>query len=283
MREFLSGHTIANRIRLQRSAHAGSFLLVEGDTDARMFKNFRDEECSVVPAHGRQNLLGAARILLQNGFEGLLAIADADFDRLEGKAPPYPEVLFTDTHDLETLLVRSSALDRVLNERGSDDKLKGGAEQVRRALLDAISPLGFLRWANHRGDHGVSFADVRFGSFIDKRTLEVSTDDLHQHLLNLNGHHKRALMERIRHEVQQLMRHPADLWQVCQGHDMVEVLALGLQQRFGTHNAKDVHPDTVAAMLRLAFRWEDFRQTDLYHSIRQWESLDPGFRFLAPQ
>jgi len=39
MREYITPDRIANKIRLLRTQHPGSFLIAEGDTDARVWKN----------------------------------------------------------------------------------------------------------------------------------------------------------------------------------------------------------------------------------------------------
>jgi hypothetical protein len=36
----LTAHSIANTVRMIRSLHEGAFLIVEGDTDARVYKRF---------------------------------------------------------------------------------------------------------------------------------------------------------------------------------------------------------------------------------------------------
>lgn len=54
-------------------------------------------------------------ILEKDAFLGVLAIVDADFDILESKLPESKNVLFTDAHDLETMIMKSFALEKVLS------------------------------------------------------------------------------------------------------------------------------------------------------------------------
>jgi len=57
---------IANRIRLLRtqSQYTGSFLIAEGDTDARVWKNLVDStKCRVENAHNKNNAVAVLNIL----------------------------------------------------------------------------------------------------------------------------------------------------------------------------------------------------------------------------
>jgi Protein of unknown function (DUF4435) len=51
-------------------------------------------------------------ILEQRGFQGVLAIVDADFDRLVPPTYQSLNLLLTDAHDLETMLIQSPALEK---------------------------------------------------------------------------------------------------------------------------------------------------------------------------
>lgn len=46
MKKYLNPNSIANEIRMTRSQHKGSFLLVEGSTDALLFERLTNKEIS---------------------------------------------------------------------------------------------------------------------------------------------------------------------------------------------------------------------------------------------
>ncbi|MGH9854282.1 MAG: DUF4435 domain-containing protein, partial [Blastocatellia bacterium] len=86
MRELLTPADLANEIRMARSSYEGAFLVVEGQTDALFYKRLADSErCRLIVAHNKENVVEILMILEGGGFVGALAIADADFDVLEGK------------------------------------------------------------------------------------------------------------------------------------------------------------------------------------------------------
>ncbi|WP_235526446.1 DUF4435 domain-containing protein [Nostoc piscinale] len=127
MREFLSVDRFANKVRLLRDTFKGTFLLVEGSSDKTFYERFIDKlACQVVIISGKpsskQCVINTLEILDKSNFQGVLAIVDADFDRLKSLFLSSPNLLYTDTHDLEIMLIQSPALDKVLAEFGSDEK-----------------------------------------------------------------------------------------------------------------------------------------------------------------
>src|SRR5260221_1535366 len=98
--------------------------MVEGDTDKKLYKTFVNESrCNITVAYTKSIALAALSILEQNDFPGVLVIVDTDFDALEGKVLFSPNVSYTDTHDLETMLIESPSLDKLLGEFGSENNI----------------------------------------------------------------------------------------------------------------------------------------------------------------
>ncbi|MEG4347888.1 DUF4435 domain-containing protein [Microcoleus sp. A003_D6] len=146
-----SPHYIATQIRLLRTdkQYSGSFLIAEGDTDARVWKNLVDStNCRVENAHNKDNAVKVLNILEKDNFAGVLAIVDADFWILEGTVNSNPNLLLTDTHDLETMLLKSPSLEKVLSEHGSEQKVKDFGKDIRQTLLESAKVIGYLRWAS---------------------------------------------------------------------------------------------------------------------------------------
>ncbi|MEH2247129.1 DUF4435 domain-containing protein [Nostoc sp.] len=118
MRDFLTVDRVANQIRLRRSTYTGNFLLVEGSSDKTFYKRFVDKlVCELVETSGKpsskQRAIDILKILEQSNFQGVLAIVDADFDRLETLLYTSYNLLRTDSHDLETMLINSLAFNKV--------------------------------------------------------------------------------------------------------------------------------------------------------------------------
>jgi hypothetical protein len=97
---------------------------VEGPQDSRFYKRFIDlENCHATVAHNKENVVSAIRLLNEAGFVGALGIVDADFDHLDHIELPSKDIVRGDCHDLESMLIRSNALDAMLHEFASPEKL----------------------------------------------------------------------------------------------------------------------------------------------------------------
>jgi len=146
MRDYISAFDIANEIRMTRSQFKGTFLVVEGEkSDLILFSRFTNsDQCQLIPAHSKNNAIKVINILENEKFVGLLGIIDADFMNIENQICPGDNLFLTDTHDLETMILQSPALDKLISEYCSQTKIKNiiterGAD-LRTILLDLVAP-----------------------------------------------------------------------------------------------------------------------------------------------
>jgi hypothetical protein len=279
MREYLSSDRDANAIRQIRSTFSGSFLLIEGFTDKTFYERFTDRVvCRLVPTSGKQRAIETLRILEKDNFQGVLAIVDADFDHLEG-LPSIPNLILTDTHDLETMLIQSPALDKVLAEFGSEGKISKFGKDIRSALLQAGKPIAYLLWISQIHRLNLTFAGIKFSKFIDEQTLKIDDIKLIQEVKNKSETHT-LKAEILQQHIANQKRTDHDPYQVCCGHHLVEILSLGLCKAIGSAKPSDVEPIILERSLRLAYEEAYFYETQIYLSIRQWESSNLPFRVL---
>jgi hypothetical protein len=280
MRQYIDGNVVANRVRLLRTQHSGSFLIVEGDTDKRFYERFIDrDQCRIIIANNKANAVAASAILERDKFRGVLTIVDADFEMLEPAPDQPPHLIRTDDHDVEAMLIRSPALEKVLAEFGSEAKIAANPD-VRERMVESGKPLGYLRWHSLRANLGLRFDELQFSRFLDPTTLNVERRRLVSTLKNHSQ--KPHLVEQdLLNGIEQLTSSEHDAWQVCCGHDLVEILAVGLQRMLGTNAHTQVRPEIIARSLRLAYESVHFRTTRLYAAIERWEQENPPFIVLA--
>lgn len=273
---------VANEIRLKRQLHAGAFLIVEGRDDRLFCQQFTcPDECNIVVANGRESVREVVQILDEAVFRGVLGIVDADFDALNGiEEEVGPNVIRVGARDLESLLLRSSALDRVLVEFGSQQKIEDLGGDVLALLTAAALPLGHLRLLSRREELGLRFRGLRFGAMIDRRTLEPNVPEMIQGVLNVS---QRADLDRadLQARIEVLADRARDPYLVCSGEDLVEILSFGLRSAIGTNHANDVKPEVIRLALRLAYGEGEFANSELSNAIHAWENANPPFRILA--
>jgi hypothetical protein len=289
MRDAIKANRVANRIHLLRSQFSGAFLIVEGDTDKRIYGRFiMAEACRLEVAHSRENAIGAALILERERFVGVLAIVDADFDVLESRISSSQNIFITDTHDLETMLLKSPALEKLLLEMGSETKLdefvKVRGKELREALLEEGLHLGYLRWVSLRYGHALKFEGLNYRAFTDHYTLTVNQSKLIETIKN-HSQKPQPSDQELQRQIESISDETHDKWHVCCGHDLIHLLSVGLHKAIGSYDWKEIEPEIIERSLRLAYESAWFRDTRLYASIKAWESVNGSFRVIpvAPE
>jgi hypothetical protein len=282
MRTYLTANDIANEVRMIRTRHSGAILIVEGPTDARFYKRFiRDTECKITPSNGKDNAIDALAILERSNFNGILTIVDADFWRLDGIKPNSPNLLLTDTHDIESMIICSDALEIILSEFGSTPKIRNFGKSIRSALLDSALPIGLFRWLSSPSlcKLNLKFKELLFDKFVDTKTLSVDVDSLIKEVKN-NSHNSTLDENAIKIKIIALKKARHSPWQVCSGHDLIQILSIGLKNIFGNIRAQSITKETVDGIVRTAYDSSCFCSTQLYNSIKDWEKANDTFKVL---
>jgi hypothetical protein len=284
MKQYIKASHVANEIRMKRSLHKGSFVIVEGDTDARFYKKFvRRDRCKVIVAHDKFNTLAALEALEKERFAGVLGIVDADFWRLDGTEVKSKNLFSTDTHDLETMIMRSGALENVLTEFADEQELKNFVKRVKRelreSLLVACKEIGYLRWYALKESVYLRFNHLDFKRFVTIKKMYLDVPKL---IGEVKRHSKktRETPDMIERYMESMMDSSHDPWQVCVGHDLVYLLYLGLKHVFGAYNTRDLSVGALEGSLRLAYDPTFFKDTQLYDEIMAWEKRNTGYLVL---
>lgn len=283
MKIHLTPHDIANSVRMTRELFPGTILIIEGDTDFRVYIRFVDDfHCKLIPSHGKDNAFESLALLEKDNFKGILVIVDADFWRLNGIKLSSKNMLITDAHDLETMILYSEALEKVLSELESSKKVNRLRKSIRDILLECALPIGYLRWISSPTKENLSldFKELRFKKFLDKKKLIVDITKLIKEVKNKARNY--SLDEKDAElKIQNLMESGYDPWQVCSGGDMIQILTVGLKNNFGSRKARTIDSELVSSILRIAYEHAHFRSTKLYESIKGWEKANPKFKILS--
>lgn len=284
MKENISAYRIANAVRMARGpSFPGAFFIVEGE--ASEYGRFIDRElCRIMPAHSKENAIHALNILENANFAGVLAVVDADFWRPEGKEPNSPNLFITDTHDLETMILKSPALEKLLTEFGSASKIEKltqkSGKNIRDILLDGGVQIGYLRWVSHRDGLALKFEGIVFSNFIDREMLKLDHAKMIAAVKDRSMKHdldERDLLKSL----SELANPNHDPWNVCCGHDLVCILFIGFRRALGRQEAiglQQVKPELLERFLRLAYETTYFFTTHLCKSLKAWERTNPSFR-----
>ena len=177
------------------------------------------------------------------------------------------------------MLLNSPALDKVIAEFGSQEKIAKFNRDVRTALLEAGMSVGYLLWVSQRDGLNLTFDGITFSKFVDEQTLQINELKLIREVKNKS----QALFlkdEDLQQRITSQRSNSHDRWQVCCGHHLVEILSLGLRKAIGSNKAADIEPHSLERNLRLAYEEVYFRKTGLYSDMRTWESNNQPFQVL---
>ncbi len=278
MQSGLAHRDLVVQIKIRRAAHDGSFLVVEGKDDERFWKDRCHDDCRLIDAMGKQNVIRGLQRLDEINFGRALGVVDSNHDYLEDTPLPSANLVRTDAHDLECLLCRSPALERVLAEYGDTDKIvrfeqRHGVD-VRRALLDRGLVFGRLRWVARRFEPNLDLGDINPPRFIDESEWIVDEEEMVRVVASSNVQIDAQALQR---QIAQLP--PRDPWHVVHGHDLIEILKIGLRGVLGSLQTS-IGREAIGGLLRQAMELQHLRSTGLWADMRRWEQSNEPFLVL---
>ena len=273
----LQGHkspgTLVGEIKMLRASHHGAVMIVEGKDDVRFWRPRCHATCDLIDGEGKQNVIGAVQRL---DVGGALGVVDSDFERLTGGRIESSNLLYTDAHDLECLLCRSSALDKVLAEHGNVSKIhrfESAGIDVRTALLERALVFGRLRFAALLARPSVKL-QVKVQQFVDEKTWTVDDETLICRALANSPHDADAVTSRLGQLAD------VDPWHVVRGHDMITILRIGLRGVLGDLPTS-IGTNDIARLFRAGMSPEDLRDTGLWADLRAWEAANRPYAVLV--
>ncbi len=257
-------------------------LIVEGTNDANFYASFVDEpNCEIVIAYGKEKAVAAIKALNDQGTTGVVCIVDRDFEQVQGKGDNAPNLFKTDAHDVETMILLSPALEKVVREVGSRSKISRNRDSgcdIRHDISLAAFPIGVARLYSIEKEINIKFEDFKY-KYINRK-LEQDCRMMIKELLN----HSKIFDVNIDgfiaffEDKQVLSKEWAH---ICCGHDLSVMLGKALQFRWGTLDSKEAMGTEMESKLRLAFEGDHFRNTELYRDLKQWELANAPCKCLA--
>jgi hypothetical protein len=262
---------------LRAQAPHSSIVLMEGDSDVRLFEHLLDIDISnFVNCFGRENVHLAMGIVEGAQISGVLAIMDADFARILNITYSSPNIVLSDYHDFEMVLLNSAALERLLTEDGSREKIMHvqSTKSIRELLIEACLPIGCLRFYSMKTSSNLKFKGIRYRHL--GRKLKVNLDDLIKEVFDNSqihtGHDKAKAF------IQGFSFATVDHNQLVNGPDVMAALGIALQSLIGSRTSVYCSAPELESKLRMAFSLEDFLLTQTYAEIRAWERRNVPFR-----
>jgi hypothetical protein len=278
LRDLIKPVNVANGIRMHMDLHKGAFVLVEGETDRSFFANFLNrEKCKIKVGDGKRRVVK----ILQNlqGANRVFGIVDADHWPITGDVPPFENLFTTDTTDVESLVIKSDAFAKTLNNYCDADSLEKLVEscglnepaKMRDMLVKGAAKIGFLRFMNEKERTSVDFKPICFVNFVCPDDFEVDENALCAEFAK----QKTEWDELVRRWLDVSKQRIDDPWKFACGHDLVSILLVGLcNSSLGYRSS--YHKSEIEGGLRKAYERIHFAQTDLCKKIEEWSNLFLG-------
>ncbi|WP_291088030.1 MULTISPECIES: hypothetical protein [unclassified Empedobacter] len=279
LKDEIDGDFIANSIRMVKTE--GYYILLEGENDELLFsKFFKDEYSSFEICHGKENLLSTIKILNQsNSTQNYIGILDKDLDFLNSEYSLERNVLYTDYHDLEIMCFASQAFNSVALEYFSKTKIKrfNNLESLKTHIIDLALQISKLRVLNFHNDYNIKLKpnqknketkELDYSKFICKKEFKYLG---HKILLEtISKYYNQGLPkkeETIINEINKLDISEMEILNLIHGHDLTTIIALGLKNSIGKSSLKASKREDIERALRLAYNYENFKNTLLYQKI----------------
>ena len=128
-------------------SYRDAYVLVEGETD----RTFYSALLGAIPhiqfraLNGWENVSNTINLAIKASFSHVLGIIDRDYHAIANDGiEEHTQLAFTDSNDIEMMLITSSAYDKFLKVCGSNAKVDS-YQDIRAPVLTAAFPLGILR------------------------------------------------------------------------------------------------------------------------------------------
>ncbi len=278
MKKYLKEVNVANDIRLQLGVFKGAIVLVEGATDRAFFANFLNGKRSRFKVgEGKRRVVKILHLL--QGATRVLGIVDADYWPITGERPALGNLFVTDTTDVESLIIKSDAFRKTLNNYCDAETLEKFVEScglsdsvaIRDLLVEGAAKIGFLRLSNEREKKSMDFKALCFEQFVKEDTFKLDEAALCEEFAAQNA----DFPQLVRKWILEADKEIDDPWRFACGHDIVAMLVVGLRRSplgYKTHYSEA----EIEAGLRQAFERAHFEKTDLCQSIESWASQATG-------
>ncbi len=273
--------SIANSIMMDKT-FTGNYVIVEGESDSLFFSKFTDKTNNRISiAFGYENVIEIIKISEKRKRKGVLGIIDSDFNNILNHRNPSINLLQTDTHDLETLIIKSETFEYVTNSLCSKRKLKEFEKSInlslRDYLLELSKPLALFRLVNQLEELGLMFKpsfqdgkELKFEKIIDKRTFTfLGEKQMFDSVKNYYNQAPALIYENIKEKIDKLAKKRYNIWQLCNGHDIIKIFAIGLKQKIGSKNISAIE---IEKQLINSYDSAFFKETDLFKKIIKWQN-----------
>jgi len=261
-----------NELRLDIShpnSNGSVFVLVEGDSDIRLFRKFfnlNNSKVEKVPG-GNPKLEECVETLV-NTYPLVLGIRDADFTRIESSMNPSEDIISTQHHDIEMdMLSNNSILSALVFEFSSMEENQH--QLFRENLIESISCLSCLKWLNTQQNLKMKF-DCGFHDLVSLVDYKMDLEEYINRVLSKSPNATNVDVADLINQTKGLKNTNPDLYQITNGHDLMNILAKYVREVEGVNGMSG---KTLESSMRMSYSKAEFMTSHLHSEINNWQLL----------
>lgn len=238
-------------------------VLVEGADDEAFYQAYLNTQKVFVYALNGCEHFNRILTELNPHYPGrFLVIKDADFDHLNGITYTYPNLLLTDQHDYEMMMMTPDRVKKVAKEYGIDDE---NAARIYEKIVNNISNFSYIKWYNSKrneGTKGINFKSAKAVNYYGK-SIEEAVNLLRP------SQNPEVILDPVAIESLKLANEHIDRRQLINGHDFCELIPKAIKDI----KRQNIRNKDIPSKLISYFSTSDFLHTHLAASL---ERLIPG-------
>lgn len=232
-------------------------VLVEGSDDVKFMDIVLEENVCCVEAiggkHGLTDLITSDNPTLKK--KEVIAVRDKDYVDIE----ELPNRVFTyDGCCLETMILLNPAVSEGFHRAYYNGDLNKECYLIN--AMRQLAPYSVLRKLNDLEGGSIPFKTIGFGNLVNEDILEI------EDLFCRAGQSDR--LASCKEMADQLL--DRELWNITNGHDLYKYL--GMISDIGGRNT--LGERGVKVVLSSLYRKEDFKNTELYHKILEYQNIN---------
>ncbi len=114
-----------------------------------------------------------------------------------------------------------------------------------------------------------------YSKFIDNKNLDIDTKRMLQVIENKSSKHNIFNKNPdLKTKLTQICENNYELTDFCNGHDMLNILAISFKK---TISNKNIAGTDIESNFNMAYRYDDFKKTELYNSLKNWDTKNLEF------
>lgn len=261
------------RLNIQHPNHKEVIIVVEGEDDEKALKKFFNMQAVEFTCATSCSIVKDAMIIVSTDKQlkdCVIGIKDADFDHIKKISHGIANLMITDTHDIETMMLTPRVCRRICLET-----INREYQNLSSQAMSSLKNLSYLRYYNDKMILNGGNPDkkgINFRGVIIADVASVSVQDVLQHVKARGNSNKTSFpdLNAMNLFINQNPIDNKDLALFTNGHDLVHAIQYILHSQ--NQAARAYSDKNIATMIRISYCKNEFRNTKLYQDIDTWNN-----------